>query len=182
METWKKSWQIASEQKRARQGGKEAIVRLQNRAPIKISQGNIWEEDQGQAGPDHADQELKVLVDFGCGEWNKEAGSMVLVETEEEKGELGRKLRSLYYFFPVVTGLMQPQRILGLYLFPTNITRVGEACDMLGFYVLSYFILSAFLSTHLADPRDLFFNFSIASLVKNPIVAFFHHGPDLLVQ
>ena len=53
METWNKSWEIASEQKWAGQDGKEAIVMLESRTPIKISQGNIWEEDQGQVGPDH---------------------------------------------------------------------------------------------------------------------------------
>ena len=87
METWKKSWQIASEQQWTRQDGKEAIVRLQNRTPIKISKDNIWEEDQGQAGPNHADQELEVLVDYSSGEWNKEAESIELVE--EESGDFG---------------------------------------------------------------------------------------------
>ena len=89
METWNKSWEIASEQKWAGQDGKEAIVMLESRTPIKISQGIIWEEDQGQVGPDHADQELEVLVDFSSGEWNKEAGSIVHVEAKEETGEPG---------------------------------------------------------------------------------------------
>ena len=62
---------------------------LESRTPIKISQGNTWEEDQGQVGPDHAHQELEVLVDFSSGEWNKEAGSIVLVEAKEESGEPG---------------------------------------------------------------------------------------------
>ena len=89
METWKKSWQIASEQQWARQDGKEEIVRLKSRTPIKISQGNIWEEDQGQAGPDRADQELEVLVDYSSDECTKEADSVVLVKAKEESGELG---------------------------------------------------------------------------------------------
>ena len=89
METWRKSWQIASEQQWVKQDGKEAIVRLEGRTPIKFSQGNIWEVDQGQAGHDHADQELEVLVDSSSGEWNKEAESIVLVKAEEESGELG---------------------------------------------------------------------------------------------
>ena len=89
METWNKSWEIASEQKWAGQDGKDAILMLESRTPIKISQGNIWEEDQGQVGPDHAHQELEVLVDFSSGEWNKEAGSVVLVEAKEESGEPG---------------------------------------------------------------------------------------------
>ena len=89
METWKKSWQIASEQQWASQDGKEATVMLQSRTPIKISQGNIWEEDRGQAGPDHADQKLEVLVDYSSCEWNKEAESIVLVETDEENSDLG---------------------------------------------------------------------------------------------
>ena len=89
METWNRSWEIASEQKWAGQDGKEAIVMLESRTPIKIPQGNIWEEDQGQVGPDHADQELEVLVDYGPGEWNKEAESIVLVEAKKESVELG---------------------------------------------------------------------------------------------
>ena len=89
METWNKSWEIASEQKWAGQDGKKAIVMLESRTPIQISQGNIWEEDRGQAGPDHADQKLEVLVDYSSCEWNKEAESIVLVETDEENSDLG---------------------------------------------------------------------------------------------
>ena len=64
-------------------------MRLEGRTPIKISQGNIWEEDQGQAGPDRADQELEVLVDYSPDECTKEADSVVLVKAKEESGELG---------------------------------------------------------------------------------------------